>query len=111
MLEKTMRVSGLYDFYEPLLTAKQRDYMSLYYLDDYSLGEIAEYFNVSRQAVYDTLRRTVSVLEDFESKLSLYAKFEKRSAILDNLKQLAKTSGGAFSDKMLTSITELEKLD
>lgn len=111
MLEKTMRVSSLYDFYKPLLTTKQRDYMSLYYLDDYSLGEIAEYFHVSRQAVYDTLRRTDSVLEDFESKLALLEKFEKRSAVLDNLMQLAVNSDGQLSKKVLACLVELERID
>ena len=38
MLEKTTRMNYLYDFYQSLLTPKQRSYMSLYYLDDYSLG-------------------------------------------------------------------------
>ena len=42
MLEKTTRINYLYDFYQSLLTEKQKSYMSLYYLDDYSLGEIAE---------------------------------------------------------------------
>ena len=42
MLEKTTRMNYLYDFYQSLLTPKQRNYMYLYYLDDYSLGEIAE---------------------------------------------------------------------
>ncbi|WP_336968253.1 sigma factor-like helix-turn-helix DNA-binding protein, partial [Bacillus cereus] len=50
MLEKTTRMNYLFDFYQSLLTQKQRSYMSLYYLDDLSLGEIAEEFDVSRQA-------------------------------------------------------------
>ncbi|MGQ0416063.1 hypothetical protein ACT4UL_11765, partial [Bacillus sp. HC-TM] len=46
MLEKTTRMNYLFDFYQSLLTQKQRSYMSLYYLDDLSLGEIAEEFDV-----------------------------------------------------------------
>ncbi len=53
MLEKTNRINYLYDFYQALLTPKQSSYMALYYLDDYSLGEIAEEYDVSRQ-VYTT---------------------------------------------------------
>ena len=42
MIEKTTRMNFLFDFYQALLTDKQRSYMQLYYLDDLSLGEIAE---------------------------------------------------------------------
>ncbi|PKC51704.1 SRP54-domain-containing protein, partial [Rhizophagus irregularis] len=51
-----------------LLTDKQRSYMELYYLDDLSLGEIAESYEVSRQAVYDNIRRTEAMLEEYEDK-------------------------------------------
>ena len=40
-----------------LLTDKQMNYIELYYADDYSLAEIAEEFGVSRQAVYDNIKR------------------------------------------------------
>lgn len=88
MLEKTTRVNYLYDFYQTLLTEKQRVYMQLYYLDDLSLGEIAEEYGVSRQAVYDNVRRTEAMLEDYEEKLNLFSKFRKRMEIIDKLEQL-----------------------
>lgn len=110
MFEKTMRMSYLYDFYAPLLTPKQQNYMSLYYLEDYSLGEIAEQFDVSRQAVHDTLRRTESMLKESEEKLKLFSKFQKRMALLEDLKQL-RVRDKAVSEKMLTIIDSLEKLD
>ena len=55
-IEKTNRMNALFEFYSTLLTEKQMNYMELYYADDFSLGEIAEEFNVSRQAVYDNIR-------------------------------------------------------
>lgn len=85
MLEKTTRLNMLYDFYAPLLTKKQKEYLELYYLEDYSLGEIADVKNVSRQAVYDNIRRTEKVLESYEEKISLYEKFQKRKLLLDAL--------------------------
>ncbi|MFS0688126.1 putative DNA-binding protein [Sporosarcina sp. 179-K 8C2 HS] len=88
MLEKTTRVNFLYDFYQTLLTEKQRVYMQLYYLDDLSLGEIAEEYGVSRQAVYDNVRRTEAMLEDYEEKLQLFSKFRKRMEIIDKLENL-----------------------
>ena len=57
-LKKTNRINALFEFYEPLLTKKQMNYIALYYRDDFSLGEIAENYEVSRQAVYDNIKRT-----------------------------------------------------
>ena len=75
------------NFYQSLLTNKQRNYLELFYLEDYSLSEIADTFNVSRQAVYDNIRRTGDLVEDYEKKLELYQKFEQRREIYDEMKQ------------------------
>ncbi|WP_203362280.1 putative DNA-binding protein [Bacillus sp. REN10] len=104
MLEKTTRMNYLYDFYQSLLTEKQRSYMSLYYLDDFSLGEIAEEYGVSRQAVYDNIKRTESMLEEYESKLFLFKKFQERTKLLQKLKKVT-------SDKEWPILEALEKLD
>lgn len=85
MLEKTTRMNFLFDFYQALLTSKQRNYMSLYYLDDLSLGEIADEYNVSRQAVYDNLKRTEAMLEEYEDKLSLFYKYQQRKQLIEKM--------------------------
>lgn len=90
MLEKTTRINYLFDFYQTLLTPKQRNYMELYYLEDYSLGEISETFDVSRQAVYDNIRRTEAMLEEYEEKLNLYEKFQERQQLIDKLQDRLK---------------------
>lgn|SRR5690606_13781551 len=81
-LEKTTRMNYLFDFYQELLTPKQRSYMMLYYLDDHSLGEIAEEYNITRQAVYDNIRRTEAMLEEYEAKLQLFDKFQRRQELV-----------------------------
>lgn len=86
-LVKTLRMNYLFDFYQSLLTNKQRNYLELFYLEDYSLSEIADTFNVSRQAIYDNIRRTGDLVEDYEKKLELYQKFEQRREIYDEMKQ------------------------
>ena len=48
-LNKTNEVNMLFDFYAPLLTNKQRDYLDLYFRHDYSLGEIADHFIYPRE--------------------------------------------------------------
>ncbi|BAB06204.1 putative DNA-binding protein [Halalkalibacterium halodurans] len=109
MLDKTLRMNYLFDFYQSLLTEKQRKYMSLYYLDDFSLGEIAEEFDVSRQAVYDNIKRTEAMLEEYEEKLSLLAKFEKRSEILQQLKEAVDKQ--ATSEELMALLESLDTLE
>jgi len=110
MLEKTTRVNFLYDFYQTLLTEKQRVYMQLYYLDDLSLGEIAEEYGVSRQAVYDNVRRTEAMLEDYEEKLKLFSKFRKRMEIIDKLEKLVLGNDEASNEvrNLLNSLKDHE---
>ncbi|RHW36431.1 putative DNA-binding protein [Neobacillus notoginsengisoli] len=110
MLEKTTRINYLYDFYHSLLTEKQQSYMSLYYLDDYSLGEIAEEYDVSRQAVYDNIKRTEAMLEEYEEKLLLLQKFQGRVALLGKIKELI-NSDPPPKQALLDAVAELEKLD
>ncbi|WP_160720851.1 putative DNA-binding protein [Bacillus sp. USDA818B3_A] len=110
MLEKTTRMNYLYDFYYSLLTPKQQSYMSLYYLDDYSLGEIAEEYDVSRQAVYDNIKRTEAMLEEYEEKLLLLQKFQERTKLIRDLKELL-NGGNPLKEALLETILELEKLD
>lgn len=101
-IDKTMRMNYLFDFYQGLLTDKQRNYLERYYLDDESLSEIAETFEVSRQAVYDNIKRTDELLEDYEVKLGLYQKFEERQQLITEMKAMTE-------DKAL--ITKLEQLE
>ncbi len=63
--------SLLYDFYGVLLTDKQREVMELYHEENYSIVEIARELKVSKQAVYDNLRKSDRILRDYENKLGL----------------------------------------
>ncbi|WNR46617.1 putative DNA-binding protein [Paenibacillus roseipurpureus] len=84
-LEKTNRINLLFDFYQPLLTDKQRTFLELYFHDDYSLGEIAENFTISRQAVYEHIKRAELTLQEYESKLQLLHKHEQRMKLRQDL--------------------------
>ncbi len=104
-----MRINSLFDFYQSLLTPKQRNYMALYYLDDYSLGEIAEEFQVSRQAVYDNIKRTEQMIEEYEAKLLLFERYIKRQELLEQLRDTVKREHE--NSNALSLINSLEKLD
>jgi len=65
-------ISQLFEEYGALLTEKQRDILSLYCDMDLSLFEIAEKYGVSRQAIRDSILRSVASLHEYESKLGAY---------------------------------------
>ena len=70
-------ICGLYDLYSNLLTEKQKNYFEDYYFMDLSLAEIAENNNVSRNAVFDQIKRTVNTLLEIEEAVKLNEKIEK----------------------------------
>lgn len=108
MLEKTNRINMLFDFYQSLLTAKQKEYMEMYYIEDYSLSEISQVSGVSRQAVYDNIKRTEQILEDYEAKLRLYEKFQKRQTLMERIERIVKKKN---EDHLITLIQQLKEMD
>lgn len=84
-LEKMIEVGQLFGVYKNLLTDKQKEIVSLYYEEDYSLGEISENLNVSRQGVYDTLKRAEKVMRDYEQKLHLLSELQKKDETVKNM--------------------------
>lgn len=85
MEDKTLRRALLLDFYGDLLTGKQREYLDLYCNDDLSLAEIAEQAGISRQGVWDIIRRAEGVLEKIERKTGFIRKFEERKKAIDDI--------------------------
>ncbi|GAV23678.1 YlxM family DNA-binding protein [Carboxydothermus pertinax] len=87
MIDEYARNGSLLELYGKLLTDKQREIMELYYLENWSLAEIAEYFRISRQGVYDILQRAVRQLNFYEGKLGLLKKEEQRQQTLNTIIQ------------------------
>ena len=108
-IEKTNRMNALFEFYAALLTDKQMNYIELYYADDYSLAEIAEEFGVSRQAVYDNIKRTEKILEAYEMKLHMYSDYIVRSQIFDEI--LEKYPDNAFLEEKITILSSIDNRD
>ena len=97
-MEKTLRMSLLFDFYGPLLTERQQDVFQMYCHEDLSLGEIGDELEVSRQAIYDILKRAGGILEDFESKLGLVHKHQERQLIYGEVLDLVDHLRGELGD-------------
>jgi hypothetical protein len=70
-LSDRLRITRLFDAYGRLLTERQQRLVRLYFHVDLSLSEIAERFQVTRQAIYDALRRSTDELERVEALLRM----------------------------------------
>ncbi len=68
----------LLDFYGRLLTDKSVEIADLHFNEDMTLTEIAESLHISKQAVYDAVRRIKTSLETYEAKLNLVARFQEQ---------------------------------
>ena len=77
-MEKFDYINQLLPFYIELLTKKQQEVMTLYYYDNYSLSEIAQQLEISRNGVYDSLKKSEEFIEKYESLLHLSTNCNKR---------------------------------
>lgn len=111
LLEKTNRINLLYDFYRQMLTEKQQLFLKYYYLDDYSLGEIAAEFNISRQAVYEHITRAAKLLEGYEDKLMLLTKHEQRMLCLKEMEFVLTRLPEPYKPELQSAIDKLRDLD
>ncbi len=89
-MKELFRMGLLLDFYGQLLTPRQQEILDLYWNSDYSLAEIAEHLGISRQGVYDNIKRGRKTLERLENRLGLVEKFmEQRKKIQEVMGLLA----------------------
>ncbi len=88
MLEKRDYLNELYDLYGPMLTDKQKKCFVLYYQEDFSLAEIGEIEDISRNGVYDNLKRGENLLLSMEEKLKIHSKMFNLKNNLDQIQEL-----------------------
>ena len=69
--QKDLNFSVLLDHYGPALTDKQREILTEYYNEDFSLAEIAENFGITRQGVRDAIKHGEAALLALEDKLGM----------------------------------------
>ena len=99
MEDSRMMRSMLLDFYGQLLTEKQRECYDLHYNEDLSLSEIAEQSGISRQGVWDNIRRADAALRELEEKTGLVGRVMELERELERaraeLRQLRAGAGDA----------------
>lgn len=89
VVEKTVEVGILFDFYGKLLSDRQYTAIELYYIHDLSLAEIGGELDISRQGVYDTLKRAEHKLYEYEDVLGLVNKFYYNNKEIKKISELA----------------------
>ena len=98
LLELTMT----FDFYGDLLTVRQKRIFELYYMDDYSLQEIADNFSISKQAVSDQLAKVKIKLQRYEDRVGYINFYRRLEKILVNVHE-----NPAVSDEIKTQLKKL----
>ncbi len=109
-MEKVIEISLLLDFYGQLLTDRQYEILDLHYNDDYSLAEIAEQLDISRQGVYDNIRRGKALLCEYEKKLGLVGKFaEQRLKTEETLKIINTIENSDMDTEAVQKLREVKR--
>ncbi len=86
-IEKIQNLSLLFDAYNGILTDKQREVFTKYYLEDYSLSEIADELGNSKASVSDALKNTEEKLLDLDNKLKLGNKIVQIRNVIEELEK------------------------
>lgn len=104
-------IAALIDAYGELLKERQREIMNMSFCLDYSLSEIGEELNISRQGVHDTIKRSVDILNFYEEKLSLLKKQAAREKIIGELRRDIESSkfDEVDKNKLMAKLSELEE--
>ena len=109
-MEKNIEISILSQIYKNMLTEKQFEILDEYYNSDFSLSEIAENYNITRQAVRDNIKSGEIKLYDLEEKLGLMEKTKKQEEIIKNINSKLDNIKTEDTEKINYIKNELKKL-
>lgn len=90
-MAKNLEFVLLLDCYGELLTERQKDIAELYYNEDFSLSEIAQMQNITRQAVSDSLRHSEQMLLQTEQKLGMAERIRRMRNCLEQILDSCRT--------------------
>ncbi len=95
MVNKLVEIGILFDFYGKLLSDTQYASIKLYYILDLSLAEIGEELSITRQGVFDAIKRGEQKLYDYEENLQLVDKFTSNH---NNIREIINLSKEIIED-------------
>jgi predicted DNA-binding protein YlxM (UPF0122 family) len=109
-MDSMPEIGLLLDFYGELLTERQFEILDLHYNNDYSLGEISEQLDITRQGVYDNIKRGRKILHEFEGKLHLVEKYlEHRKKSEEIIFLLKSFDTGSMDDRDRDKLLKVEE--
>ena len=109
MPDETVLRTMLFDFYGELLTDKQREYFDLHYNADLSLAEIAERSGISRQGVWDIIRRAEATLRETEEKTGLVQRYTVQRRTLADIERRLRALAERTDGETRELVRQIEK--
>lgn len=110
-MEEIEKKALLFDFYGELLTEHQKNIYSDIVMDNLSYSEVARDEGISRQSVYDLVKRCDKILEEYENKLLLVEKFLETK---ERVRRIHKVAGElktfTSENDLIDRINEIENL-
>ena len=85
-MDNVLKYTKLFDYYGNLLTEKEQSYFKDYYFENLSLAEIAQNYNISRNAVHKQIKSCEIKLEQYEEKLGIIKRDEIIKKNLEKIK-------------------------
>ena len=110
VISDVFEINMLMDFYKNLLSVKQQKVLSMYYDYDYSLTEIADQLDISKQAVSNNIKRAELRLRFFEKNLKLVKNFMEKKEKDEKLKKLFAELKKEGNDKSKEIIDEISSI-
>ena len=107
-MSKDLNMSYLLDFYGEVLTEKQKEIMQQYFNMDLSLSEVADNFNISRQGVRDSIKRSESTLLDLEKKIGFAEKYKKMIEGIEEIQEISQ-SIIEYNNNLTSPISEIDR--
>ena len=106
--DRFVQIGLLLDYYESVISKKQFDALDMYYNKDMSLSEIGENLGITRQGVYEILKRGEEKLFYLEEKLHCH----ELTKTCEELKiALAKAQEANCSSKSENDIKDINLID
>ena len=113
-MEKDLSIGVLFDFYGSLLTEKQAMAVDYYYNQDFSLSEIAQELQVTRQAARYNIARGAEHLREWERKLRAAERFgqvsEHARQMEALLRQLPEETDSSVRKELVEHLRQIREL-
>lgn len=109
-ITRVFEMNELLDIYGGLLTEKQISIMNLYYQEDLSLAEISEMMDISRQAVYDSIKKSEKQLSNYDEVLHFKELTENTEKLKEKLEEFLDSDTTNLNETQLSQLNDILKL-